>query len=110
MRNWKSWPAALASPSTGSMPMVARKSCTLGLRSVLTGLGHPAGTAQEIDASLQQLQQVQETRQLPPLITADFGVGLDLAHHFEPHAPCEIHLEDGSRLNLKLDAERFCPG
>jgi len=38
------------------------------LRSVLTGLGHPAGSAQEIDASLQQLQQVQETRQLPPLI------------------------------------------
>ncbi|POZ99805.1 4-alpha-glucanotransferase, partial [Pseudomonas sp. MWU12-2312b] len=80
------------------------------LRSVLTGLGHPAGSAQEIDASLQQLQQVQQTRQLPPLITADFGVGLNLAHHFEPHTPCEIHLEDGSRLTLKLDAEAILPG
>ena len=80
------------------------------LRNVLTGLGHPAGSAQEIDASLQQLQQAQETRQLPPLITADFGIGLNLAHHFEPHAPCEIHLEDGSRLTLKLDAEAILPG
>jgi 4-alpha-glucanotransferase len=43
------------------------------LRNVLTGLGHPAGSAQEIDASLQELQQVQETRHLPPLLTADFG-------------------------------------
>jgi 4-alpha-glucanotransferase len=30
------------------------------LRNVLTGLGHPAGSAQEIDASLLELQQVQQ--------------------------------------------------
>lgn len=36
------------------------------LRNVLTGLGHPANTAQEIDASLLQLQQVQQDRHLPP--------------------------------------------
>ncbi|OOL34567.1 4-alpha-glucanotransferase [Pseudomonas sp. FSL W5-0299] len=80
------------------------------LRNVLIGLGHPASTAQEIDASLLQLQEVQQTRHLPPLITADFGVNLDLAHFFEPESPCEIHLEDGSRLNLKLDAEAQLPG
>ncbi|WP_338580727.1 4-alpha-glucanotransferase [Pseudomonas sp. MAG733B] len=80
------------------------------LRNVLTGLGHPAGSAQEIDASLLELQQVQQTRRLPPLITADFGVGLNLGHHFEPHTPCEIHLEDGSRINLKLDSEAVLPG
>ncbi|CAN7521546.1 4-alpha-glucanotransferase [Pseudomonas sp. LjRoot277] len=80
------------------------------LRNVLTGLGHPAGSAQEIDASLQELQQVQQTRHLPPLLTADFGVGLSLGHYFEPETPCEIHLEDGSRLNLKLDAEAILPG
>ncbi|AHZ67660.1 MULTISPECIES: 4-alpha-glucanotransferase [Pseudomonas] len=80
------------------------------LRNVLIGLGHPASTAQEIDASLLQLQEVQQTRHLPPLITADFGVSLDLAHFFEPESPCEIHLEDGSRLNLKLDAEAQLPG
>ena len=80
------------------------------LRAVLTGLGHPAGSAQEIDASLLELQAVQQTRHLPPLITADFGVGLNLAHFFEPLTPCEIHLEDGARLSLKLDAEAVLPG
>ncbi|MBZ9782575.1 4-alpha-glucanotransferase [Pseudomonas sp. REP124] len=80
------------------------------LRNVLTGLGHPAGSAQEIDASLVELQQAQETLTLPPLITADVGIGLNLAHFFEPHTPCEIHLEDGSQLSLKLDAEATLPG
>lgn len=80
------------------------------LRSVLSGLGHPANTAQEIDASLLQLQEVQQTRHLPPLLTCDVGVGLDLAHYFEPQTPCEIHLEDGSRINLKLDDNAMLPG
>lgn len=80
------------------------------LRNVLTGLGHPAGTALEIDASLLQLQEVQQTRHLPPMLTADVGVGVDLARYFEPETPCEIHLEDGSRLNLKLDANSVLPG
>ncbi|MCX2898144.1 4-alpha-glucanotransferase [Pseudomonas mandelii] len=80
------------------------------LRSVLTGLGHPASTAQEIDASLLQLQEVQQTRHLPPMLTADVGVAVDLARYFEPETPCEIHLEDGSRLNLKLDAKSMLPG
>lgn len=80
------------------------------LRNVLTGLGHPAGSAQEIDASLLELQAVQQTHRLPPLMTADVGVGLDLARYFEPETPCEIHLEDGSRLNLKLDANSVLPG
>ncbi|QCY12527.1 4-alpha-glucanotransferase [Pseudomonas sp. MPC6] len=80
------------------------------LRNVLTGLGHPAGSAQEIDASLLQLQQVQQTRHLPPLMTADVGVGLNLAHYFEPQTSCAVHLEDGSQLNLTLDAEAILPG
>lgn len=80
------------------------------LRNVLTGLGHPAGSAQEIDASLLELQAAQQTHRLPPLMTADEGGGLDLARYFEPETPCEIHLEDGSRLNLKLDAKAVLPG
>ncbi|MGJ7513618.1 4-alpha-glucanotransferase [Pseudomonas baetica] len=88
----------------------AQKVAPSVLRNVLTGLGHPAGSAQEIDASLLELQQAQQTRHLPPLITADEGVGLPLAHYFEAHTPCEIHLEDGSRLSLKLDAEATLPG
>lgn len=80
------------------------------LRNVLIGLGHPASTAQEIDASLLELQAVQQDRHLPPLLTADVGVGVDLARYFAPETPCEIHLEDGSRLNLKLDSEAILPG
>ncbi|WP_223525509.1 4-alpha-glucanotransferase [Pseudomonas sp. A-B-26] len=80
------------------------------LRAVLTGLGHPAGSAQEIDASLLELQTVQQTHHLPPLMTVDVGGGLDLARYFEPETPCDIHLEDGSRIYLKLDAQAVLPG
>jgi len=80
------------------------------LRAVLTGLGHPAGSAQEIDASLLELQTVQLNHRLPPLLTADVGVGLDLARYFAPETPCEIKLEDGATLNLKLDANAVLPG
>ena len=80
------------------------------LRSVLTGLGHPAGSAQEIDASLLQLQEDQQNHRLPPLITADVGVSVDLSRYFEGAVPCEIHLEDGATLHLKLDADGKLPG
>ncbi|MCG6575769.1 4-alpha-glucanotransferase [Pseudomonas sp. AF32] len=80
------------------------------LRSVLTGLGHPAGSAQEIDASLLQLQEDQQNHRLPPLITADAGVSVDLSRYFEGSTPCEIRLEDGATLHLKLDADARLPG
>ena len=88
----------------------AQKVAPSVLRNVLTGLGHPAGSAQEIDASLLELQAAQQALHLPPLITADVGAGLDLARYFAPQTPCEIHLEDGSRLNLKLDTDAVLPG
>ncbi|SFW84951.1 4-alpha-glucanotransferase [Pseudomonas sp. NFACC09-4] len=88
----------------------AQKVSPAVLRSVLTGLGHPAGTAQEIDASLLQLQQDQQDHRLPPLITADVGVSVDLSRYFEGSTPCEIRLEDGATLNLKLDADARLPG
>ncbi|MEL1087100.1 4-alpha-glucanotransferase [Pseudomonas sp. OB66] len=80
------------------------------LRNVLIGLGHPASTAQEIDASLLELQEVQQDRHLPPLLTCDVGIALDLSRYFSPETPCEIHLEDGSQMNLKLDNEAMLPG
>ncbi|WP_207282176.1 4-alpha-glucanotransferase [Pseudomonas sp. FW300-N2F2] len=88
----------------------AQKVSAAVLRSVLTGLGHPAGSAQEIDASLLQLQEDQQNHQLPPLITADVGASLDLSRYFEPGTPCEIKLEDGATLNLNLDADGKLPG
>jgi len=88
----------------------AQKVSAAVLRSVLTGLGHPAGSAQEIDASLLQLQKDQQNHQLPPLITADVGASLDLSRYFEAGTPCEIKLEDGATLNLNLDADGKLPG
>ncbi|SDZ49027.1 4-alpha-glucanotransferase [Pseudomonas sp. NFIX28] len=80
------------------------------LRAVLASLGHPADNDRQIEASLRQLLQVQQSRQLPPLLTADAGQGLDLGHYFAPDTPCEIRLEDGSVLNLRLDADAMLPG
>ena len=80
------------------------------LRAILTGLGHPAGSAQEIDASLLELQQRQALNRLPPLLTVDVGSGLDLSRYFAAHTPCEIQLEDGAILNLKLDDDAVLPG
>lgn len=80
------------------------------LRAVLTGLGHPAGSAQEIDASLLQIQAAQAHTRLPPLLTVDVGCDLDLARYFAPHTPCDIHLEDGATLHLALNARAILPG
>ncbi|AJO78419.1 4-alpha-glucanotransferase [Pseudomonas sp. MRSN 12121] len=80
------------------------------LRAVLAGLGHPADDARQIEDSLQQLQQAQQTHQLPPLLTADVGQGLDLGHYFAPGTRCEVRLEDGSLLDLRLDADALLPG
>ncbi|WP_448649284.1 4-alpha-glucanotransferase [Pseudomonas corrugata] len=88
----------------------AQKVSPAVLRSVLTGLGHPASSAQEIDASLLQLQEDQQNHRLPPLITADVGANVDLSRYFEGSTPCEIQLEDGATLNLKLDADAKLPG
>jgi len=80
------------------------------LRAVLKGLGHPADTDAEIDASLLELEQVQHDKHLPPLLTIDSGEGLDLARYFEPDTPCRVSLEDGETLELRLDGNAVMPG
>jgi len=80
------------------------------LRAVLAGLGHPAEDPQQVEQSLLQLQGVQQSRHLPPLLTADHGQSLDLARYFPPHTACFLRLEDGSPLHLDLDAESRLPG
>ncbi|WP_430444446.1 MAG: 4-alpha-glucanotransferase [Pseudomonas piscis] len=80
------------------------------LRAVLAGLGHPASNDQEIERSLQQLQQRQQGRHLPPLLTADVGQGLDLARYFPAQTQCRVQLEDGSSRQLQLDDESRLPG
>ncbi|MGK9546185.1 hypothetical protein O6486_24450, partial [Salmonella enterica subsp. enterica] len=68
------------------------------LRAVLKGLGHPADTDAEIDASLLELERVQQDKHLPPLLTVDTGDGLDLARYFAPDTPCRVSLENGETL------------
>ncbi|WP_308584400.1 4-alpha-glucanotransferase [uncultured Pseudomonas sp.] len=80
------------------------------LRTVLKGLGHPADTDADIDASLLQLELAQQDPHLPPLMTVDSGEGLDLSRHFEPDTPCRVSLEDGETLELRLDGNAVLPG
>ncbi|WP_348749689.1 4-alpha-glucanotransferase [Pseudomonas rhodesiae] len=80
------------------------------LRAVLKGLGHPADTDAEIEASLRDLEQAQLDKHLPPLLTVDSGQSLDLAHYFEPDTLCRVHLEQGETLELRLDGNAVLPG
>ncbi|MFC6338710.1 4-alpha-glucanotransferase [Pseudomonas sp. CCM 7891] len=80
------------------------------LRAVLKGLGHPADSDEAIETSLQDLERVQQDKHLPPLMTVDHGKGLDLARFFAPGTPCQVHLEDGSTLDLHLDHNATLPG
>ena len=80
------------------------------LRAVLKGLGHPADTDAEIEASLDELEQAQQSKHLPPLWTVDSGESLDLARYFEPDTLCRVHLEQGETLELRLDGNAVLPG
>ena len=80
------------------------------LRAVLKGLGHPADNDAEINASLRDLEQVQQDKHLPPLLTVDSGEGLDLARYFEPDTACRVSLEGGEVLELHLDSDAVLPG
>ena len=80
------------------------------LRAVLKGLGHPADTDAQVDASLRDLEQAQLDKHLPPLLTVDSGQSLDLAHYFEPDTLCRVHLEQGETLELRLDGNAVLPG
>ncbi|WP_285421276.1 4-alpha-glucanotransferase [Pseudomonas sp. efr-133-TYG-23] len=80
------------------------------LRAVLKGLGHPADTDAEIEASLDELEQAQLSKHLPPLLTVDSGESLDLARYFEPDTLCRVHLEQGETLELRLDGNAVLPG
>lgn len=80
------------------------------LRAVLKGLGHPADNDAEINASLRDLEQVQQDKHLPPLLTVDSGEGLDLARYFEPDTACRVSLEGGEVMELHLDRDAVLPG
>ncbi len=80
------------------------------LRKVLAGLGHPADSPQAIDSSLEELETAARSHKLPPLLTADYGKPLDLKAYFAPGTTCQIRLEDGASLDLRLDDHAALPG
>lgn len=80
------------------------------LRKVLAGLGHPADDSEAVQASLAELEQVEQGHRLPPLLTAEYGQPLSLQRYFKPGTGCQVHLEDGATLDLKLDEHARLPG
>ncbi|MGV8917670.1 MAG: 4-alpha-glucanotransferase [Pseudomonas sp.] len=79
------------------------------LRSVLDGLGYPAHSAAQIEASLHRLNQDSEHHIPPPLLTVDQGHLLDLSAWFAAHTPFSLSLEDGNTLDGTLTAAAELP-
>lgn len=80
------------------------------LRTVAERLGYPANSDEQIEDSLKRLEAENGAHQLPPLVTADSGQGIDLSAYFSPDTPFELTQEDGSRLSARLDAAGRVPG
>ncbi|AMK31796.1 4-alpha-glucanotransferase [Pseudomonas mosselii] len=80
------------------------------LRRVLAGLGHPAGDAAAIAASLRAVEQAEDSEHLPPLLTVDIGQPLDLRRYFTAGRQAYCTLEDGSLRRLPLDTQARLPG
>jgi len=80
------------------------------LKKVLAGLGHPADTDADVEASQADLNTLHDTHRLPPLLTVDHGQPLDLSRYFSAGTACQVHLEDGATLDFKLDDCGALPG
>ena len=72
-------------------------------RRLLEALGYPAADDEQIEASLAQLQHRHDTLALGPLVTLDQQQALDLTRYFPPGTAFEIQLEQGERLEGRLD-------
>lgn len=80
------------------------------LRSVLAGLGLPAQTAGDIDASLEKLNLNKGQESLPPLLTLDQGSRLALSAYFKAGQPFSLEpQESGQRTEGHLDAQAQLP-
>ncbi|MBD9484085.1 4-alpha-glucanotransferase [Pseudomonas sp. PDM14] len=78
-------------------------------RALLDALGFPAQSPQQVDASLAALHAQQQGSSLPPLLTAEQSQVLPLNGHFAAHSAFQVILEDGSRVDGRLDGEGNLP-
>ncbi|HEN8800696.1 TPA: 4-alpha-glucanotransferase [Pseudomonas putida] len=80
------------------------------LRQVLEALGHPAADDAQLRDSLANIAHSDDAEHVPPLLTADAGKPLALRRYFAAGSPVQCRLEDGTELQLRLDAESRLPG
>ncbi|WP_263265053.1 4-alpha-glucanotransferase [Pseudomonas sp. RIT-PI-S] len=80
------------------------------LRKVLTALGYPASTDEDVAASVKNAQEQADSHELAPLLTADYGQPLSLQRWLPAGAACTVLLEDGATLELRLDSQGALPG
>lgn len=73
------------------------------LRAVLNGLGLNADNDAEIERSLEKIEAGDSASNLPPLLTLDQGVALELGQYFEPSTRYNLELEDGRHHDGTLD-------
>ncbi|TBU72798.1 4-alpha-glucanotransferase [Pseudomonas daroniae] len=78
-------------------------------RRLLEALGYPAQSSEQIEDSLGQLQHRQDTQALGPLVTLDQQEALDLTRYFPPGTSFELELEQGERLEGRLDGSGRLP-
>lgn len=78
-------------------------------RALVEALGFAAQTPEQIDNSLAELHQQQHGAGLAPLLTAEQGQVLNLDGHFAAHSAFQVILEDGSRVDGRLDSDGNLP-
>ncbi len=80
------------------------------LRAILSGLGLPAESDEDIDRSLQKLDASEGADTVPPLLTVDQGTPLELGQYFEPSTRYSLTLENGSQKDGALDQQARLDG
>lgn len=78
-------------------------------RALVEALGYAAQSPQQIAASLAQLNHEQQRRELDPLITHEAHRPLSLASEFAGNTSFALHLENGRRIDGRLDGNGFLP-
>ncbi len=78
-------------------------------RALLEALGYAAQSPQQIAASLAHLEEQQHRRELDPLLTHEMHKPLSLASEFAANTSFSLHLENGRRVDGRLDGHGCLP-
>lgn len=78
-------------------------------RALVEALGYPAQSSQQIAASLAHLQNEHHRRELDPLLTHELHRPLSLVSEFSADTAYSLHLENGRRVEGRLDGNGCLP-